>query len=366
MLDAEASVGSDEGSEPPKATMKALNGLDPLRDLLGDIITRLEALEAHIGKAHPSPHLQVPKSPVPVKLTFHGTSQVVLTAQRWKKLTLGTAGRESASVKAYDDYVKSCVVPFSKTCDDLGGMGTIGRLLQDAWEGVRTIVVLASRSKPPQGDLAVALAPFIGPTQDAVKKIREIRADKDFDRHQKAIFEMLGCLSWVFMQAPKQLPASFVKEALGSAQFWSNRIRKDFKGKDSVQIEFCDNLNKVVTGLVEYIEQYHKAGLTFNPRGLSLTEAGLRLSDEPFDELKSPSVHKRHPTLGQVVGGGNMVGLMDELNKRKSTDGSSAATGLKHVSGYCNPGITHSLLNICRYRFRRTNRRGGKSTRTVS
>jgi hypothetical protein len=49
-----------------------------------------------------------------------------------------------------------------------------------------------------------------------------------------------------------QLPAPIVKEALGSSEFWSNRIRKDFKGKDDAQIAFCDGLKRLIIGLVEY------------------------------------------------------------------------------------------------------------------
>lgn len=245
---------------------------------------------------------------------------------------------EAPSVKAYDAYVKACVVPFCQTCDDLQTLGSMGRHLQDAWEGIRTIVVLASRSKAPLSggeDLPTALAPYLTQTQDAVKQLREMRLDRNCDRHHKAVLEMLAALSWVLHSAPRQLPGPSVKEALGSAEFWSNRIRKDYKGSDDVQVAFCDGLKKVLTGLVEYIEEYHKAGLSFNPKGTSLAEAAIRLADEPNADtdaalLRSP-VSKRHPTIGSAAPGGNLAGLMDELNKRKSEKGDSAATGLKHV-----------------------------------
>lgn len=244
----------------------------------------------------------------------------------------GVAG-EAPAVKAYDAYVKSAVVPLAQTCDDLGGLKNMGQLLQDAWEGVRVVVVLASRSKAPTDDLATALGPHLAATQNAVKSIRNLRLDREWDCHYKAIVELLACLSWILYRAPQALPAGCVKEALGSAEFWSNRIRKDYKGKDDQQIAFCDNLKKAIAELVDYINEYHKTGLTWNPRGISLVEAAIRLSDDPIEQPdpKSP-LQKRHPTLGAVAGGGNLLGLMGELNKRKNSDGSSAATGLKHVS----------------------------------
>jgi len=235
-------------------------------------------------------------------------------------------------VKGFDAYVKSAVIPLSQTCDDLGGLQDMGKLLQDAFEGVRTIIVLASRSKAPQEDLAQALTPHLERTQNAVKQIRDLKLDRDWDRHHKAIMEMLTCVSWVYYKSQQQLPATFVKEVLGSTEFWSNKLRKEFKGKDDKQIAFCDNLKKLILELSQYIQEYHNTGLAFNPKGLSLAEAAIRLSDEPVKEPevgKSP-IPKRHPTLG--AGGGNIAGLMGELTKRKNAEGSSAATGLRKVS----------------------------------
>jgi hypothetical protein len=252
-----------------------------------------------------------------------------------------TAGGEAEAVKAYDAYVKSAVVPFVASCDALMN-NDIGKLITQAWEGVRDIVVLATRAKAPDAaetELANALAPFLTKTQNAVKAIREVRmADRKFDYHHKAIIEMLGCLSWILQKPPRApLPAAFVKESLGSAEFWSNRIRKEYKGKDDVQIAFCDGIKAVVLELSEYIASYHKTGLAFNPRGTSIAEAAIRLSDAPatdaaIDIYKSPKGAKRHPTLGiGALAGGNIAGVMSELSKRQTADGSSAATGLKRV-----------------------------------
>ena len=198
------------------------------------------------------------------------------------------------------------------------------------------MIVLASRSKLPD-DVPTAMAPHLAPTQKAIGELRALRLDRDWDRHQKAIGEMMACLSWVLMRAPQSLPVPMIKETVGSADFWANRIRKDFKGKNETQIAFCDQMKQVITGLADYVAEHHKTGLTFNPRGISLAEASLRLADEGEkgeDALKSP-IKK----LGMTAGG-NMAGLMGELNKRKTADGSSAATGLKKVGKY-------SLIEWC-------------------
>lgn len=238
---------------------------------------------------------------------------------------------EGPAVKAYEDYVDDSVAGFADACDALGGLQTMGAAVMSAFEGIRPVVSLASKSQKPEDDLAAALTPLLQQTQDAVKQVRELRLDRQYDPHQKAVTEALACLSWVLMSP---LPVPFVRETLGSAEYWTNRIRKEYRGKNEKQVEFCDALKKMINGLVAYIEEYHKTGLTFNPKGLSFKETVIRMSDEPDDvdvaHTMSPGGKKRQ-TLG-VTAAPNMLGLIGELSKKRTEDGSSAATGLKHVS----------------------------------
>ena len=239
-------------------------------------------------------------------------------------------------MKAFDSYMKQALTPFIAACDGLSGMGNnTGALLRTIWEGMRSVIVLASRSKLPSSSAAVAADLQAHLPTDAIKELQQQRLARDFDWHSKALSEILVCASWVLYRAPQQLPSGLVKEALGSAEFWTNRIRKDKKG-DAAHIAFCDTLKTLVVELVTYIEAHHKTGLTFNPKGVSLAEAAIVLTDAATTTTAAdaaPGSPKRHhhPTLGNVVASGNVAGLMGELTKRKTADGSSAATGLKHV-----------------------------------
>ena len=218
-------------------------------------------------------------------------------------------------------------------------MGNLGKLLVETFEGMRHVIVLASRSKQPDGDLAAELAPHCQLMLDGVKEIRALKLEREFDNHMKAVMEMLACISWVNMRAPAMLPAPFVKECVGSAEFWSNRVRKDFKGVEAPpgpsQIAFCDGLKKLLQDLASYIEEHHKTGLTFNPKGVSLAESAIVLTDNPIKEAATAAVVKssrRSSAFGNTIKGGNILGLMSELSSRKNEEGSSAATGLRHVS----------------------------------
>jgi len=305
--------------------MASKTKLDPLREFLDAVVNRIEDLEAHCGITSNA----VASSETAA--TKHPALEKTLSARH-----ISGEG-ETPAIKAFDRFLTQSVYPLADTCDDLNDMGDMGKLLVDAFDGVKYVVVLASRSKKPA---STDIAPHLKPIIESVGKIRSLRLNREFDNHCKAIMEMLACMSWVTCEAPAQLPAPFVMECIGSSEFWSNRIRKEFKGKDvPYQIAFCDNMKKLLTDLAAYITEHHKTGLTFNPKGVSLAEAAIRLSDDPqaveaaqkaADE--ATKTKKRQSAVGNTVKGGNVMGMMAELAERKSADGSSAATGLKKVS----------------------------------
>jgi adenylyl cyclase-associated protein len=245
---------------------------------------------------------------------------------------------EIPSLKAFDKFLHSAVFRLADTCDDLE-MENLGRLVTEAFEGMRYVLVLASRAKQP-ADLIQDLQPHLKPMTDAVSSLRGLKLNRDFDNHMKVIMEMIASVSWLTMRAPSQLPAPFVKECIGSSDFWSNRIRKEFKGKEApAQIAFCDNTKKLLQELAQYIVEHHATGLAFNPKGVSLAEAAVVLTDNPLKDAAAAAVtknarsqSKRASLTGNTVQGGNVLGLISELAGRQSEEGDSAATGLKHVS----------------------------------
>ncbi|KAG7347597.1 adenylate cyclase associated (CAP) C terminal-domain containing protein [Nitzschia inconspicua] len=303
--------------------------IDPLREFLDAVVTRIEALETHCGI-----------SSAAVSSGGALTSSSTHTLEKTPSTRHISGAGDTPATKAFDKYLNTTVYNFSDICDDLE-MGDMGQLLVQTFSGMKYVVVLASKSKLPDDmtDFTQQLSPLTGP----VGEIRKLRLSRDFDNHQKAIMEMLTSVSWVTCRAPAQLPAPFVKDCIGSSDFWSNRIRKDFKGKEDdiakKQLEFCDSLKKTLQDLASYIEEFHKTGLEFNPKGVSVAEAAIRMSDNPLQDAaieanrkKDRMANRKNESIGNTVKGGNMAGLVSELANRRSTDGSSAATGLRKVT----------------------------------
>eukprot|EP00529_Nitzschia_sp_RCC80_P025375 CAMPEP_0113498056 /NCGR_PEP_ID=MMETSP0014_2-20120614/30948_1 /TAXON_ID=2857 /ORGANISM="Nitzschia sp." /LENGTH=527 /DNA_ID=CAMNT_0000392013 /DNA_START=179 /DNA_END=1762 /DNA_ORIENTATION=- /assembly_acc=CAM_ASM_000159 len=319
--------------------MSKAKAVDPLREFLDAVVTRIENLEAHVGISVAAAAAAAASSPSGGGALSSSSTHSTAFQKSPSSRHIAGAG-DSPANKAFDKFKNTSVYKFADSCDDLG-MGDMGKNVVEVFSGMQYVVVLASKSKQPEPmtDLMQHLATITGP----VGVVNKMRLKPEFTNHQKAIMEMLGCVSWVTCRAPDQLPAPFVKECIGSSDFWSNRIRKEFKGKDDdvakQQLEFCDNMKKVLQDLASYIEEYHKTGLTFNPKGVSIAEAAIRMTDNPLQDAaveairkKDQQSHKKNKDIGNTVQSGNMAGLVSELANRRSQDGSSAATGLKKVS----------------------------------
>ena len=268
-----------------------------------------------------------------------------------------TTALDSPAIKAFDTYTNTVVYKFSDTCDDLE-LKDMGKLIVKFFEGMRYVIVLASLSKQP-ADMA-ELAKHLKSITEPMAEIKKIRLKRDFVNHEKAVVEMLACCSWVTCRPPLQLPAPFVKDCVGSTDFWANRIRKEFKGKDDdkskLQLAFCDNLKATIVELSNYITEHHKTGLVFNPKGVSLAESAIRMTDTPQQDAaveasrkKDQQSGKKNTDIGNTVKGGNMLGLVSELANRRSDDGSSAATGLRKVSAKTKTKVTSGSMRYLNF-----------------
>eukprot|EP00568_Trieres_chinensis_P001456 CAMPEP_0183293338 /NCGR_PEP_ID=MMETSP0160_2-20130417/2056_1 /TAXON_ID=2839 ORGANISM="Odontella Sinensis, Strain Grunow 1884" /NCGR_SAMPLE_ID=MMETSP0160_2 /ASSEMBLY_ACC=CAM_ASM_000250 /LENGTH=497 /DNA_ID=CAMNT_0025454437 /DNA_START=89 /DNA_END=1582 /DNA_ORIENTATION=- len=290
--------------------------LEPLRVLLDSILGRLCVVEGKVGV------------PSPARVPY--TGQTFASAASPASADGEDEDEAHPALTAYDEHVNRVVTPLAETCDVVG-LGPIGPSLKDAWAGIRTVVLMGTKCKKPSGEPSAAIAPHLKPVQEAITKIRTVRLDRKFDWHIKAVMEMLAVCSWVVMSPPSgPTPTSFVKEAKGSSEFWSNKIRKEFKAKDDdnskANIKFCDQLRDLIADLAKYCKEYHLSGLGWNPRGIDVKDYDPEEAASPVAAPKPAA-----PAAPKPAGGG-IGGVMAELAKKRTVDGASAATGLKKVT----------------------------------
>jgi len=115
------------------------------------------------------------------------------------------------------------------------------------------------KKKPTAEALGNLLAP-ISAEMTKISEIKEKNRKSPHWNHLSAVAEGISILGWVTVEPT---PGPFAKEAVGSSEFWSNKILKEVRGKDETQENWVKSYNGFLKGVVTYIQQHHTTGLTW-------------------------------------------------------------------------------------------------------
>eukprot|EP01099_Mayorella_cantabrigiensis_P007468 TRINITY_DN662_c0_g1_i2.p1 TRINITY_DN662_c0_g1~~TRINITY_DN662_c0_g1_i2.p1 ORF type:complete len:224 (-),score=71.85 TRINITY_DN662_c0_g1_i2:285-956(-) len=179
----------------------------------------------------------------------------------------GGAGSEasSASVEEYKQLVATHIKPYVQHSNQLGDLvAQQAALVEKAVEAQVKLLEIASKSKKPTPEVFQKLLAPISALISQISEIREKnRSSKQFN-HLSAISEGISFLAWVCVSPT---PGPHVNEARGQSEFWSNRILKEYKGKEQLHVDWVTSFNGFLKDLVPYIKKYHTTELAWNPRG---------------------------------------------------------------------------------------------------
>lgn len=192
-----------------------------------------------------------------------------------------TTVSDPPAVTAWDDYLDHSLKEYDDLSQKIGGL-----VAQQATHVIATftaqrslVKLAASCTKPAGGVSSPDFAALLKPLQEALMQVTETREKNRSERvlfnHLSAVSEGIPAVGWVAVE-PK--PGPFVSEMKDSAQFYTNRVIKEFKDTDKTHVEWCRSFVKILDVLKEYIMKHHTTGLTWNPkvsgRGRSLHSAG--------------------------------------------------------------------------------------------
>eukprot|EP01035_Chromulina_nebulosa_P020107 gene20107-26106_t len=220
------------------------------------------------------------------------------------------------SVKGFDSYTQSYLEPFVAATAKLGGDAeVVGKLVKEAWAELRALILKASACKEP------APAAFSGLLSGLGAKVKEINASvkrNEWEKHTKTVSEGLGALNWV---AVKPAPRDFIESFVGGSDYWANGIRKEYRTTNPDQIAFCDTFKTLLLELMAYVKEYHTTGLTWNPKGVDVSEFNPEsVASKP---TPTPPASKTTATTSAKPA----VALFSALNK-----GENITSGLKTVT----------------------------------
>lgn len=258
-------------------------------------------------------------------------------------LSLNGGGDESSlgeelpkSIKAFDAYVRESVDPFMAAANALGDDAAVfGSLTGKAWDAMRSFLLMASFCKEPaQAEMPGLLKDVIA----AMKAVDPAIKRNDFELHGKVCKEAVSTLNWLVI---KPAPRDFVESSVGGCDLHANKIRVQYKGKDDRHIAFCNTQKAIVTGLMDYIKEYHTTGVRWNrtPSAIDAKDytpgaapaapaPASAPAASPADAVRPAVVAKLNPAVAAAgAGDAAKVNLFAALNK-----GTGITSGLKTVT----------------------------------
>jgi len=195
-------------------------------------------------------------------LQHHTTGLSWNTGGRGPVAVVHVAPAGGAADVAFHELITEHIVPFVEISTKIGGdVEKQAKLFKQAVDLEHELIKkAATQKKPTQEALAVEIAP-ISNVMSSIAEIESKYRGKDHVNHLKTVSEGTPALGWVCVDST---PGPFVKEVVGASEFWSNKILKDFKGKDENQVNWVKAYNSFLKALNTYIMTYHTTGLTWS------------------------------------------------------------------------------------------------------
>lgn len=247
----------------------------------------------------------------------------------------GGSGVVAAYVEAYDAIITGSVGQYMTLSQQIGGdVQKHADMMKQAFSCQRQLLVTSSCSqKPSDASLTALLAPVSKVIQQ-VQTFREQNRSSPLFNHLSAVSESVPALGWVAM-APK--PGPYVKEMQDAAQFYTNRVLKDYKEKDQKHVDWVKAYLSIWTELQNYVKQHHTTGLAWSKSGPVASASAAPPRAGPPPPGPPP------PPMASSGGSGDQGpdtrnALFASLNK-----GADVTKGLKHVP---KDQMTHKNPNL--------------------
>jgi len=174
----------------------------------------------------------------------------------------GGSSSSAATVTEFTVYVDDVVKPFLALSDKIGDdVQKLGGLVLVVVNTHKDLLEKASKSKKPsQADLQNLLGPLSGAISE-VSNFREKNRKSKQGNHLAAVSDGIAAFGWVAI-APTPVP--YIKDMVPSAQFYTNKILVEFKGKDPTQVDWANGFIKVMNELADYVKKHHTTGLVWS------------------------------------------------------------------------------------------------------
>ncbi|EAA43629.4 AGAP010175-PA [Anopheles gambiae str. PEST] len=295
--------------------------LECLIDRLERIVDRLERTHntTTVIQSKPSALLNHTN---PLTIQEQGTAVLSLSSSQH-----GTLGGTTSkmSINAYEDIMLGSFANFIALSNKIGGdVATQAQFVKEAFDAQFAFLKVASASSAPSN---TDLQNLLKPTSDKISTIqsyREKNRTSPFFNHLSAISESIPALGWVCV-APT--PGPYVKEMNDAGQFYTNRVLKDWKEKDSTHVEWARAWIQTLTELQQYIKQHHTTGLVWSGKDKPTVGGASVPPPPPPGGLPPPPPMMPLGDLSADGSGDDRSALFAQINQ-----GADITKGLKKVT----------------------------------
>ncbi|KAM3505521.1 hypothetical protein MY11210_007937 [Beauveria gryllotalpidicola] len=174
------------------------------------------------------------------------------------------------SIEDFDAFIDSTVADYVQRSNEIGGL--VAKQAADVLAGFkaqRKFLLITTKSIKPdlQGADMALYQDLLKPINDslmAVTELKEANRSDSMYTQLSAVADGIMVLAWVTVS---HKPFTHVEEFLGSAQFFGNRVIKEYKDKDASQVEWIQSFYQIFKQLRDYVKQYFATGIPWNPKG---------------------------------------------------------------------------------------------------
>ncbi|KAK3390978.1 adenylate cyclase associated N terminal-domain-containing protein [Podospora didyma] len=196
------------------------------------------------------------------------------------------------SIEEYDAFLGQSVEKFIKNSDAIGGLVAeqAAKVLQGFKEQRRFLLITTKSKKPDLTGSEMSVyqdcLKGINDSLVAIANVRDANRGAPESTQLNAVAEGLMVLAWVTVESK---PFKFVEDSLGSAQFFGNRVLKEYKDKDTKQVQWVQSLFQIFRDLADYVKNYFPNGIPWNAKGQPVQEVLKSLAAAPAASPSAPA-----------------------------------------------------------------------------
>lgn len=177
------------------------------------------------------------------------------------------------AVTAFDETFKPHLTKMMDAAKSIDGeLAEMTQLVLNMFDATRKMILVGCRHSKPDNNAHLAV---LQKTSEAGLAWINKHFKTKHINHSKAVNEAMTLLLWPQIGASAE---DYAVEMTGSVQCYTNKLAMEFRDKDQKQMAWVQGFVAACKAIPQYINDYQKGGIKFNPRASKATPEMFELS----------------------------------------------------------------------------------------